>query len=78
MLMPQVRTDRGRLPVPAPFFPHAVWHFQVTSESLPADIDDQASTDLRWEKDGALAVTVATVSYKSRNAVLLHSMKLFL
>lgn len=48
------------------------------SESLPADINDQASVDLSREKDGALAVTVAIVSYKVRNVVLLHSMKLFL
>lgn len=78
MLMSQVGTDRGRLPVPASFFPHIEWHFQVMSESLPADINDQASMDLSWEKDGALAVTVAIVSYKVRNVVLLHSMKLFL
>lgn len=78
MLMPQVGTDRGRLLVPASFFPHTVWHFQVMSESLPADINDQASMDLSQEKDGALAVTVAIVSYKSRNVVLLHSMRLFL
>lgn len=61
-----------------PAYTHPARYFQVTAESVPADVNGKASIDLWWEKDEASAMPIAAANDKRRNAVLLHGVKLVL